>query len=88
MVVSVRIVPHVLLVVESVRKADVGASVPKENISPFMVNVKVRLLAQLHHNCNNFYLDTNRKDITLCDLSLYMYIMSKGKFLESAKLII
>ena len=47
MVVSVRIVPHVLLVVESVRKADVEASVPKENILPFMGNVKVRLLVYL-----------------------------------------
>ena len=47
MVASVRIVPRVLLVVESVRKADVGASVPKENILPFMDNVKVRLLVHL-----------------------------------------
>ena len=47
MVASVRIVPHVLLVVESVRKADVGAGVPKENILPSMDNVKVRLIAHL-----------------------------------------
>ena len=47
MAASVRIAPHVLLAVESVRKVDVGASVPKENILPFMDNVKVRLLVHL-----------------------------------------